>query len=62
MRNLEEIYFFVFVFTTLAFLKNVFKFIGALLQDNPQPVLFSDRELFLFALSISYILTYIKFL
>jgi len=62
MHNLEAIYFFVFVFSLLLFFKTIIKFIGALLQEDTKPVLFSNRELLLFAFSISYISTYIKFI
>jgi hypothetical protein len=34
MHNIDTIYFFIFVFTILVSLKNVTKFIGALLQKN----------------------------
>jgi hypothetical protein len=59
MHNIETIYLFVFVFTILVSLKNVTKFIGALLQKEPKPLVYSNRELIFLGLSISYIITYI---
>lgn len=59
MHNIDTIYLFVFVFTILVSLKNVTKFIGALLQREPKPLVYSNRELIFLGLSISYIITYI---
>ena len=59
MHNIDAIYFFVFVFTILVSLKNVTKFIGALLQREPKPLVYSNRELIFLGLSLSYIITYI---
>jgi hypothetical protein len=59
MHNIDAIYFFVFVFTILVSLKNVTKFIGALLQKEPEPLVYSNRELIFLGLSLSYIITYI---
>jgi hypothetical protein len=39
--------------------KNVTNFIGALLQKEPKPLVYSDRELILLGISISYIITYL---
>jgi hypothetical protein len=61
MHNIDSIYFFIFVFTILVSLKNVTKIIGALLQREPKPIQFSDRELIIVGLSISYIITYILY-
>lgn len=59
MNNLNAIYFFIFVFTILVSLKNLTKFVGALLQREPKPLVYSDKELMALALSISYIITYL---
>lgn len=59
MHNIDTIYLFIFVFTILVSLKNVIKFIGALLQEQPKPLVYSNRELFLLGASISYIITYL---
>jgi hypothetical protein len=60
MHNIDTIYFFIFVFTILVLLKNVTKFIGALLQRNPKPLVYSNRELIILGLAISYIITYLN--
>ena len=51
MHNIETIYLFIFVFAILVTLKNVAKFISALLQKEPKPLVYSNRELILFGLS-----------
>ena len=61
MHNIESLYFFILVFTILVSLKNVLKFMGALLQREPKPLDYSNRELIFLGLSISYIITYIFF-
>jgi hypothetical protein len=59
MHNIDTIYLFVFVFTILVSLKNVTKVIGALLQTEPKPLVYSNRELIILGLSVSYIITYL---
>ena len=59
MHNIETLYFFIFVFTNLVILKNITKFISALLQKEPKPLDYSNRELIALALSISYTITYL---
>lgn len=59
MLNIESIFVFVLIFSTLVALKNVFKFLGALLQKEPRPLVLSNRELIFLGLSLSYIITYI---
>jgi len=59
MHNIDTIYFFIFVFTILVSLKNVTKFIGALLQKEPKPLVYSSRELIFLGLAVSYIITYL---
>lgn len=61
MLNISTLFFFVFVFTILIVIRNTFKFIGALLQKEPHPMVMSNGELILFGLSISYIITYLYF-
>lgn len=61
MHNIESVYFFILVFTILVSLKNVLKFMSALLQREPKPLDYSNRELIILGLSISYIITYIFF-
>jgi hypothetical protein len=59
MHNIDAIYLFIFIFSILVSLKNVTKFIGALLQKEPQPLVYSNRELIFLGISISYIITYL---
>lgn len=61
ISNLESVYFFIFIFSILVSLKNSFKFISALLQSDPKPIVYSNRELIFWGLSISYLITYLKF-
>lgn len=61
MLNVNVIFFFLFIFSILVSLRTVFKYIGALLQRDPQQVKISSRELIYIGLSISYIFTYIHF-
>jgi len=59
MHNINTIYFFIFVFSILVVLKNTSKVLVALLEKNPKPLVYSNRELLVLALSISYIITFI---
>jgi hypothetical protein len=59
MHNIDTIYLFIFVFTILVTLMNVLKFLRALLQKEPKPLVLSNRELFLLGVSISYLITYL---
>lgn len=58
MLNLESIFVFILVFSILVLIKHVFKFMSALLQREPKPVILSNRELIYLGLSLSYIITY----
>jgi len=59
MHNIDTIYLFIFVFTILVALMNVLKFLSALLQKEPKPLVLSNRELFLLGISMSYLITYL---
>jgi len=59
MHNIDTIYLFILIFSILVSLKNVTKFIGALLQKEPKPLVYSNRELIFLGISISYIITYL---
>jgi hypothetical protein len=59
MHNIDTIYLFTFIFSILVSLKNVTKFISALLQKEPEPLFYSNRELIFLGISISYIITYL---
>ena len=59
MNDFNTIYLFVFIFSVLTVLRTVFRFIVSLLQETPQKLVLSSRELIFLAISISYCLTYI---
>jgi hypothetical protein len=59
MNNIENIFLFIFIFTILTTLRGLFRVLGSLLQNEPKPIVFSNRELIFLGLSISYITTYI---
>jgi hypothetical protein len=59
MHNIETIYLFIFVFTILVVLKNITKFISALLSSELKPLVYNNRELIFLGLSLSYLITYI---
>jgi hypothetical protein len=59
MNDFSTIYLFVFIFSMLTVLRTVFRFIVSLLQESPQKLVLSSRELISLAISISYCLTYI---
>lgn len=59
MHNIESIFFFLLVFSILVVLKNLTKFVSTLLQNEPKPLVLSDRELINLGLTLSYIITYI---
>ena len=59
MHNIENVYTFIFVFSIFVTLRNVGRFISALLQKEPQPLNYTNRELIFLGLSLSYIITYL---
>lgn len=59
MINYNTIFLFVFVFSILTNLRLVVKFVSALLQNPPQKLVLSGRELILNGLMLSYLITYI---
>lgn len=61
MINTEFIAFFIFVFSCLVILRNVLLVLGSFFVDEPKPLTYSLQSLFLIGVSISYIVTYIKF-
>jgi hypothetical protein len=56
---MHNISIFLLVFTILVSIRGLNKVISTLLQKEPQPVNFSNRELIYLGLSISYVITYI---
>lgn len=59
MHNINTIYLFIFVLTVLVSLRHGLKIVSALLEKNPKPLAYTNRELVILGLSISYIITYI---
>jgi len=59
MLNLNALFFFILVFTSLISVRGLGKILGSLLQGEPLVVVFNNRELIYLALSISYVITYI---
>jgi len=61
MFNINAIYFFTLIFVILILLKHFTKFLKALLQKEPEPIVYSNFDLIILGLSISYIITYILY-
>jgi len=59
MHNINTIYLFIFVLTILVSLRHGLKIVRALLEKTPKPLVYTNRELIILGLSISYIITYI---
>jgi hypothetical protein len=59
MNNINTLYLFLFIFFTLNILRNVLKFVGALLSNPPQTMVLGNKDLLLLGISISYFLTYL---
>lgn len=59
MNYMIKLEFFIFIFCILIFIKNIFNFIIILIQDNPKPIRYSNTELIVLGLSVSFILTYL---
>lgn len=59
INNVQSLFTFFFVFSILVIIRIGFKVIGALLQNEPQPLVLSNRELIILGTSISYFITYI---
>lgn len=59
MHNVDALYFFIFVFTVLVSLRHLLKFIVAMLEKTPKPLVYDNIKLISLGLSISYIITYI---
>jgi hypothetical protein len=59
MTDINTIYLFVFIFSTLTVVKTVGKIISSLFSDQPKPIVWGKWELILIGLAITYCLTYI---
>jgi hypothetical protein len=57
--KLDNILLFLFIFSVLAVVRIIFKFISSLLQNPPHKLELSGRELFFFGLTLSYTITYL---
>jgi hypothetical protein len=59
MSDINTIYLFVFIFSTLTVVKTVGRIISSLFSNPPKQIVWTKRELFFLGLAISYCLTYI---
>jgi|TARA_R110000868_G_scaffold181576_2_gene422495 hypothetical protein len=59
MTNIETIYLFVFIFSTILLVRTTLKFIISLLQTKPEKMVLSNREILFNGLSLSYLITYL---
>jgi hypothetical protein len=59
MTNIETIYLFVFIFSTILLVRTALKFIISLLQTKPEKMVLSNREILFNGLSLSYLITYL---
>jgi len=59
MLNIETLFLFIFIFSTLTLSKILVKVISAVSQKNPQPVFKSDTSLLFNGLALTYIITYL---
>jgi hypothetical protein len=59
MYNIESIFLYLFIFSVLTVLRTVFRFIGTLLQNQPERIVLSNRVLIYLGLSMSYIITFL---
>ena len=58
MTNIDTIYLFMFIFSTLSVFRVVVKFIFSLLQTLPERLVMSNREILFQGISLSYVITY----
>ena len=59
MLNTDTIFLFLFIFSTISWVRLAFKFFISIFQEEPQRIVFDTRSLFLYGISISYIITYL---
>ena len=59
MTNIDTLFLFILIFSTLTLLKTIVKVISAVSQKNPQPVFKSDTSLLFNGLALTYIITYL---
>jgi hypothetical protein len=58
MTNIDTLYLFMFIFSTLSVFRVVVKFIFSLLQTLPERLVMSNREILFQGISLSYVITY----
>jgi hypothetical protein len=59
MLNIETLFLFIFIFSTLTLSKTIVKVMSAVSQENPQPAFKSDTSLLFNGLALTYIITYL---
>jgi hypothetical protein len=59
MLNIETLFLFIFIFSTLTLSKTIVKVMSAVSQKNPQPAFKSDTSLLFNGLALTYIITYL---
>ena len=59
MLNIDTLFLFILIFSTLTLSKTIVKVISAVSQKNPQPVFKSDTSLLFNGLALTYIITYL---
>jgi len=58
MTNIDTIYLFIFIFSTLSVFRVVVKFIFSLLQASPERLVMGNREILFQGVALSYVITY----
>jgi hypothetical protein len=59
MLNIDTLFLFILIFSTLTLSKTIVQVISAVSQKNPQPVFKSDTSLLFNGLALTYIITYL---
>lgn len=59
MNNIDSIFLYIFIFSSLTILKTLIKLANAVSQKIPQPVFKSDTALLYQGLALSYVITYL---
>lgn len=62
MEILFKISTFLFVFSLLGVIKNLFNFSTAIFSNPPKKIEYTDKQIILIGLFLSYIITYLIFL
>jgi len=59
MINIETLFLFLFIFSTLSIFRLIFKFIFLLLQNPPEKLILEKNDLIFYGIMLSYIITYL---